>query len=473
LPGGIRPRVLIPAGLLAGKVMPDIPGKSAPARFFPEARGWVALRLVPYVPAEIRSQIEQLAGLRPGVARPGRGVAGSTLAMRAGASAGASPTARGASGASSFTSAALALVSHPAAVAWSREIAERVPALGVGAGPACIARLWAARLLSPRGGLDPYWPSVVACVWAVVRPVLEKLGVTVDGWHGAELRHEVAAPLALVFLKSLAAGRKDLRLLGMGDADRPDGLPFGWAPGMDAPSAVIRYLVVGQVPGPFRSHALMSSPLARLVRAAGIALPVTVARWRCTTCRAWTDAGGGRCPQCGDPLAVSRVRRLVASRSLCSGSLEPRRTIGPDSGPGLVAARLDALAVHERVEAAMVRRGCVERARRLWWEVIQNRRTNVSAMLVLGALAGLRPLAAVAEQPPPEVQWLAWLVETLADGRLDRQAIAGAANEALETVASRLGRPRPARILSAYVGVLATRFRHRVLRPPEPANLMD
>jgi hypothetical protein len=115
----------------------------------------------------------------------------------------------------------------------------------------------------------------------------------------------------------------------------------------------------------------------------------------------------------------------------------------------------------------------VERARRLWREVIQNRRTNVSAMLVLGALAGLRPLAAVAERPPPQVQWLAWLVETLADGRLDRQAIAGAANEALETVASRLGRPRPARILSAYVGVLATRFRRRVLRPAAPVSLMD
>jgi len=293
------------------------------------------------------------------------------------------------------------------------------------------------------------------------------------GWHGGELRHEVAAPLALVFLKSLAAGRKDLRLVGQGEANRPDGPPFGWAPGIDAPSAVIRYLVVGQVPGLFRSHALMSSPLVRIIRATGIALPVTVSRWRCTTCRAWMDAGCGRCPQCGAPLVVSRVRRLVAARSLGGGPWEPRRAIRPALGPVSAAARSDGLAVYERVEAAEVRRGCVERALRLWREVIQNRCMNISAMLVLGALAGLRPLAAVAEQPAPEDRHLAWLVETLADERLDRQAITRAANEALDAVALRVGQPRPARIISAYVGVLATRFRRRVLRPAAPASLMD
>ncbi|HUU30953.1 MAG TPA: hypothetical protein VMY69_02500, partial [Phycisphaerae bacterium] len=104
----------------------------------------------------------------------------------------------------------------------------------------------------------------------------------------------------------------------------------------------------------------------------------------------------------------------------------------------------------------------IRRARRLWDRVIQGRGANVSAMVILGALAGVDPLERVAERPPPERQWLDHLVDVLVERRLARQRLAAVANAALGLVAERLGCPMPPKVLSAYLGVRATRFRHMV-----------
>jgi hypothetical protein len=218
------------------------------------------------------------------------------------------------------------------------------------------------------------------------------------------LRHEVASPLAWVFVGSLAAGRKDLRLLGDPGASRPDGPPFGWAPGMDPLGLVLRYLLLDQVPRRFRSHGFMASPLARLLRDLGLARP------RVFVCR--------RCPVC---------RALFA-------------------------------------EASLLRRRCLDRASGLWARAVQSGRHGLAATVVLGALAGVRPLAALADRPMPRREWLEALVSALAEERLEREGVAARANAALEMVASRLGRRRPPAILAAYVGVLATRFRQAVFR---------
>ena len=403
--------------------MSDVSGAG---RFCPEVRGWAALRLAACVPEPIRREIDRCAGPPPSNGPHGY-----------------PPTVE------DFVASAVALVSLPAAILWSREIAERVPALGVAAGPACIARLLAARLLKPDSALRVYWPSIVDRTWSVIRPALEKMGVTTHGCNREDLRHEAASPLGLVFLKSLAAGRKDLRLLGIGSTDRPDGPPFGWAPGIDAIGLVLRYLLAGQVPGEFRSHAFLSSPFAAVVRAAGIAAPVFVVRWRCKGCRTWA-AGDGRCPQCGGVLAAVRSRRLVAT-----ALLRPLR-------PPALAGERAVLAVSDRAEAEAIRRRCIVSARLLWEKVVRGRSPSAPAMVTLAALAEVRPVAAIADQPAAEAAWLWRLVESLAGERLDRVQLACEANKALAAVAARLGRPATGAVSAAYVGVLATRFRQAI-----------
>jgi hypothetical protein len=373
----------------------------------------------------------------------------------------------------SFRRAALALVSRPEAIAWARSLVERVPALGVGAGPACIVRLWVVGLLRPDGAVERYWPDLVGYVWRVVGPALRMVGLGTRGPQGEELRHEVASPLAWVFLGSLAAGRKDLRLLDVRalEAKRPDGPPFGWAPGMDPLGSVLRYLLMDQVPRLFRSHAFLASPLARLLRELGLARSCVFVWRRCFVCRAiFSDTTGSQhCPHCGNRLVVCRRRRLVA---VPSGQTEGGETQAADplrADSGIVArfggdGGVGRLAVPERVEARLIRRRCLDRAFGLWARAVQGGRHGVAATVVLGALAGVRPLASLADRPTPRREWLEALVSALAEEHLEREGVAACANAALETVASRLGRRRPPAILAAYVGVLATRFRQAVFR---------
>jgi hypothetical protein len=359
--------------------------------------------------------------------------------------------------------AATALVSRPVVIAWAREVAGRIPALGPAAGPACVARLWAACLLRPEGRLKAYWPDILGRTWNVIRPMLAKMGLPACGPGQEDLRHEVAVPLAVVFLQSLAAGRKDFRLLGMGGADRPDGPPFGWAPGIDSVSPFIRYLVAGQVPGGFQSHALLASPLARVVSAAGLAAAVTVAQWRCPRCGGGVAGGAGRCPQCGALAVQVRVRRLVATSSLGLGGADvpgPKARRPPASSAG---AGRGGLAEADRVEAGAVQRQCAVRARVLWERVVRGRASNVPAMVVLGAMAGVQPLVLVADRPVPCCAWLERLVETLADRPLDRARLVHEANGAMAVIAGRLGLAPPPPLRGPYVGVLATRFRRVVL----------
>jgi len=373
----------------------------------------------------------------------------------------------------SFQGAALALVSRPDAIVWARSLADRIPALGVSAGPACVVRLWVTGLMRPDGVLGRYWPDLVGCVWGVVGPALRMVGLGTRGPRGEELRHEVASPLAWVFVGSLAAGRKDLRLLGdrAGPSDRPDGPPFGWAPGMDPLGPVLRYLLLDQVPRRFRSHGFMASPLARLLRDLGLARPRVFVCRRCPVCRVlFADASGlRRCPHCGNGLVLCRRQRLVASpsgRREWSGA-EEADALQADSG---VVARFGGegcvgrLAVPEWAEARLIRRRCLDRASGLWARAVQSGRHGLAATVVLGALAGVRPLAALADRPTPRREWLEALVSALAEERLEREGVAARANAALETVASRLGRRRPPVIAASYVGVLATRFRQAVFR---------
>ena len=411
--------------------MPDICEKKVSERFCPVVRGWAALRLVSFIPRAVRDEIE-------------------IRSTPAGAAA-------------DFRRGALAVVSSPAAIYWAQEMAARVPALGVAAGPACITRFWVARLLRPGGGLVDYWTSVVDEVWAVIRPALEKIGVTTRGPCCRELRHEVAVPFALTLLKSLAAGRKDLRLVEKSGLPRPDGLPFGWAPGIDAMRPLLRYLFLGQVPGAFQSHAFLSSPLVRLIRASGLGVLVAVSRRECPQCRVGSDKGGDRCLHCGAVLVVRRERRLVA-RAMLERQTYPHVDFpGCPPEPLTDAATAGQLPVPERVEAAQACRQCIQRARRLWEKVILGHGHGVAARLVLGALAGVQPLTIITERPPPEPPWLETLVETLADGRLNRKVIARRANAALAAMNRSGGPLLPSRILSAYVGVLATRFRKSIL----------
>ena len=418
--------------------------KPGAKRFCPEVRGWAALRLVALVPAPLREAVEEEA--------------------------------RSAGREGSFRPAALALVSRPDAIAWARSLADRVPALGVSAGPASIVRLWASGLMRPDGALGRYWPDLVRCVWDVVESALRMVGLETRGPRGEELRHEVASPLAWVFVGSLAAGRKDLRLLGdpgapapLGLGQGPDGPPFGWAPGMDPLGPVLRYLLLDQVPRRFRSHGFMASPLARLLRDLGLArLRVFVCR-RCPVCRVLLAEASGprRCPHCGNRLVLCRRRRLVASPSGRTDGAEAADALQADSG---VVARFGGeggagrLAVPDRAEARLIRRRCLDRASGLWARAVQSGRHGLAATVVLGALAGVRPLAALANRPTPRREWLEALVSALAEERLEREGVAARANAVLETVASRLGRRRPPAIAASYVGVLATRFRQAVFR---------
>ena len=408
-------------------------------RFCPEVRGWAALRMVACVPVPVRQEVDRYV-----------------LPPAAGGS-----HAHGAADADFFADAAW-LVSLPPAIAWAREIAERIPVLGVAAGPACIARLMAARLLQPGSVLALYWPGIVGRVWSVIRPALEKMGVPTQGAGREELRHEVASPLALIFLKSLAAGRKDLCLLGADAADRPDGPPFGWAPGIDALGPVLRYLLADQVPGRFQSHAFLGSPLARVARASGIVAPVAVVRWRCASCGTWA-AGDGVCPHCGRVLAAVRTRRLVATALLSrdEGARRGRLWAQASSTP---AGETCVMTACDCAEAEALRRRCIVRARLLWERIVRGGSCNVSAMAVLAALADVQPLAAIADRPPGDPRWLRTLVEALADGQLDRVQVARKVNAAL-AAAVRLGRPAPEAVSAAYVGVLATRFRQAIFGP--------
>ncbi|MCX5654265.1 MAG: hypothetical protein NTY65_06430, partial [Planctomycetota bacterium] len=90
---------------------------------------------------------------------------------------------------------------------------------------------------------------------------------------------------------------------------------------------------------------------------------------------------------------------------------------------------------------------------------------NATAMAVLAVLAGVRPVASIARRPAAGQGWLQALVEALADERLDRAGAAREASAALAEVASLLGQAAPAALSGAYVGVLATRFRHAIFGP--------
>jgi len=412
---------------MAGEGAPDPEGGRGPDGFNPALRGWAALHLVALAPEEVRRAIRQFR---------------CRDAARA-----------------SFRQDAVGLVSRPEHIAWSRRLAECSAAAGVAAGPACVARLWAASLVRPGGGLESYWQSLVADVWQAVAPALPMLGFAVRGAWRDELIHEVAAPLALVALRSLAAGRRDLRLLEA-DADGPDGPPFGWAPGMDSWTATLRYLLLGQVPNCFRSHALIASPLARLLRQSGLAVAVTLTVWTCPRCGTGRgNADAGLCRHCGSGLVPRKVPRILARQRLewAGSAFEPG--CGRPRAEAGVSAPLCRLAVPERVEALEARRQCVGRARDLWQAVVQGDRHGLVTMLVLGAMAGVRPLGSVVGCPPRR-EWLEQLVEALAEARLEREPIAARVNRALE--ASTEGEGVRQRVRAAHVGVLAMRFRRAV-----------
>jgi hypothetical protein len=356
----------------------------------------------------------------------------------------------------------LALVSSPAAIAWAADVAARWPVLGPAAGPACLARLWAIHLLEPDSGLQACWSSLLDLVWRVVRPMLMKLRVHPRGGASGDLRQDVVSALALVFLGSLAAGRRDFRLVGVNGPDLAVGPPFGWAPGIDATGPVLRYLLAGQVPGRFRSHAFLSSPLRRLLCETGWAVAMTVTRWRCLACGVSTDRDVSACPQCGQRMVEWRARRLVAREAL-----ERALQQGPPGG-GLWRPRTDGapdalLVVHRRLLASRVRGDCLRRACLVWERVVRGPHCNVGAMAVLAALAGIQPLDDVAARPDPRPEWLERLVDVLVGGALDRGGILRAVNGALGSMAGRLGCPRPPDVGAGYVGVVASRFRRAVL----------
>jgi len=123
------------------------------------------------------------------------------------------------------------------------------------------------------------------------------------------------------------------------------------------------------------------------------------------------------------------------------------------------------LTICDHAEAEAIRRRCVARARLLWERVICGGHTGAPAMVVLAALAGVRPLDAIADRPAAEPGWLQTLVETLADSRLGRLQVAIGVNAALAAAAVRLGQPAPEAVSAAYVGVLATRFRQAIFGP--------
>jgi hypothetical protein len=127
-----------------------------------------------------------------------------------------------------------------------------------------------------------------------------------------------------------------------------------------------------------------------------------------------------------------------------------------------LAGAPSALSVYDQAEAEALRRRCIVRARLLWEKVIHGRFCNPPAMVTLAALADVQPLAAVADRPAAQPAWLWTLVESLAGGRLDRVHLACRANETLEAVAARLGRPAAGAVSATYIGVLATRFRQAI-----------
>jgi hypothetical protein len=163
---------------------------------------------------------------------------------------------------------------------------------------------------------------------------------------------------------------------------------------------------------------------------------------------------------------VRRVRWLVARAHREAAGAGPwadaRGSSGDDPAGALCGT---GLRITEQVEARKLQRACLGRARDLWQDVIQGCHHGVAAMVVLGVLGGVEPLASIADRPPPRPDYLERVVERLADGWLDRRPIAVRANAALGPVAARLGRPIPAALAIPYVGVLAARFRRAILRP--------
>ena len=396
----------------------DLSVKSRASRFCPEVRGWAALRLASAVPAGLREAVRRAATERRGPRR--------------------------------CHSDARARVRRPDAVAWARRAAACVPSLGPAAGPACLVRLWVSDLVGRGGALGAYWPDLVSRVWRTVAPAVRRTGLGTRGGREAELRHDVAVPLAWVFVASLSAGRRDLRVLSESPGCRTDEPTFGWAPGVDPLGLVLRYLLLGQIPRRFWSHAFLGSPTGRLLRSLGLVRLRTVGRWHCAACRAAPAEAvrDRRCPHCGGGLVLCRGPRLLAPG--------PGDSARPAAGPSA------ATRVPERAEARMMRRGCLRRASGLWGRAVEEGRHGVAATVVLGALAGVRPLVAMADRPRARRAWLERLIDALAEEHLDREPLAATANAVLDAVAARLGRRCPPVIASAYVGVLAARFRRTV-----------
>jgi hypothetical protein len=125
------------------------------------------------------------------------------------------------------------------------------------------------------------------------------------------------------------------------------------------------------------------------------------------------------------------------------------------------AAGAQPLTVPERAQALAARRQCLQRARDLWDRVVAGGRHGLVSALVLGALAGVRPLGSVIGRAP-RPEWLERLVDALVEARLDRGPIARSVNRALEASLPGPGRA-PRTVRPGHVGVLATRFRQAVL----------
>lgn len=395
-------------------------------RFCPSKRGQAARELESSVPLALRAEIKAMAA--------------------------AAPPATG------FQQGAVAVVSTPRATAWSAEVAHQRPDLGPPAGPACIVHLWAAGLLRRGSAFDTYWPSLLRETWNVVQSALDLAGIDTKFLsHRQELQHDVAEPLAMGFLRSLAECQKDLDLIdkecGCGSKKE-----FGWAPGIDPLRPTLGFLFLGQVPGRFRSHAFTASPFAQAVCAAGFADVSEIRRRECSRCKIWLDTEDDCCPNCHGPLKIHMERRLTPRLDL-DVPLEREPKVWSSRGE----VRLSPTPVPEQIGFLEIRRKYVRRARGLWKEVIQGQRYGLEARLVLGAFAGVRPLRIILDGLPPKDVWLEILLDTLAEPRIKGRAVAEEVNCALAMMRQDASAaPCPEKILPRHIYNLANHFRDHV-----------
>jgi len=168
------------------------------------------------------------------------------------------------------------------------------------------------------GLMADYIQRMLPLVAKVVRTTVGIFRLNADREFRAALsthdpnKMSLLVPLAVFFLQTVAKAQWAWNVLVDPSEAPRRSHPYGWAPGADNLSWMVRFLLLGQCDNHFRGNALAYSPFARYLLHQGIVHRVEVWRTVCPACGYYGTAEN--CPNCRQATRVE-VRQWLLARA--------------------------------------------------------------------------------------------------------------------------------------------------------------